>query len=317
MKIAISNCGQRRRVRRRASALVVVFWLLAVLTMAIFTSLQLVSSDVEMIASQKHEFRASQLCEMGIALAANPQVERYDPLLTQYDASAAEGFRAVIRGEGGRLGINQVLQRGEEGRLLLEAMFVNWGLERAMADEIISCLIDWTDGDDLVTVGGAELDWYEEQGFFGYPFNRPFYDVEEMALVRGMELVSQVRPDWRDFFTLYGSGRIDLAEASYDLLVSVGVNPSDAENLVRERMGADEIELTEDDVQFGSVEEAMALIPLSAGDPVLANSFTVNEGTVRIESTARVADYEKTVVMIIQNRESTPVILSREEFLKP
>ena len=81
MNLSISQ----RRQRAKGSALILVFWLMSILTLFLFTSIRLVSSDVSLVISQRHDFRANQLCEMGLSIAANPQVQRYDPMLTQFD----------------------------------------------------------------------------------------------------------------------------------------------------------------------------------------------------------------------------------------
>ena len=300
------------RRRRRGSALIVVFWLLAVLTFAVFTTMQLVSSDVEMIVSQKKSFKALQLCEMGIAIGANPEVQRYDPILFQYDEVSEEGFRVVLRGEGGRLNINTLLLNQGEGRELLRRMFDVWGVEEDLIDEIIDALIDWVDEDDLKGLNGAEFEYYEELGFRNRPFNRPFYDIEEMALVKGIDLLSQSQPEWRSYFTLYSGGKLDLADASQNMLVSMGVNELDAESFIEDRRGPDQIDFTEDDRQYASVEEALALLPAAQSDPLIANWLSMNDGTVRIESTGMVGDYKKQIVMILRDRGANAEILSRE-----
>lgn len=105
---------------------------MAILSLFLFTSIQLVSSDVDLVISQKHDFRAEQLCEMGLAIAANPAVERYDPILTQYNEVAQEGFSVRIRGEGGKININLLLQQGD--REFLERIFTFWGMENIQAE---------------------------------------------------------------------------------------------------------------------------------------------------------------------------------------
>jgi len=57
-----------------------------------------------------------------------------------------------------------------------------------------------------VELNGAEKKYYEGEGRINQPFNRPFYNIDEMALVRGMDLVEAVRPDWRNWFTIWSAG---------------------------------------------------------------------------------------------------------------
>jgi general secretion pathway protein K len=302
----------RERKGETGSSLIAVFWLMAVLSLAVFTTTHLVSDDMNIIIAQKKSFRADQLAEMGIALAMNPAVESWDPILAQ-QFEGAQGFEAMIKREGGRLNINSLLLR--EDRLPLEDLFRYWGLENDQASEVVDALLDWIDGDDLESLNGAEVDYYTEIGYENYPFNRPFYDIEEVALVRGMDMVSEFEPDWRDFFTLWSEGKLNLNEASAELIeVIVDVSANVAEEFVYDRAGYDGIERTEDDVVFASVDEALVLLGANENTvPGLLGRLSVNDNTVRIESTANVGDYLKTVVLIVRNRESQPVILSREE----
>ncbi len=300
--------------RIRGSALIIVFWLMAILTLFLFTSIQLISSDVHLVISQKHDFRMNQLCEMGIALAANPQVKRYDPILTQFDQITGEGFTVRIRGEGGRLNINVLLQ--QQDREFLQHIFTFWGLEIEQAEQLTDNLIDWVDPGDERSLNGAENEWYFEQGYPTYPFNRPFYDLDEMALVKDIDLLNFAKPNWRSFFTLYSGGKLDLREADVESISMVAEVPDfTAEDFIRVRMGEDGIDGTEDDLQLESLQEALGELGISPDDP-RANRLTVNDDTVRIESTARVGDYQKQIVLVLRNRESNPVILNREEIFQ-
>lgn len=314
MKIHFSPTRTGIRHRERGSALLLVFWLMAILSLFLYSSIQLVSSDVDLVISQKHDFRAEQLCEMGIALAANPAVQRYDPILTRFDPLAQEGYSVRIRGEGGRININLLLQQND--RQFLERIFTFWGLELTQAEELSDCLIDWIDPDDEININGAENEYYYEMGFPSYPFNRPFYDLEEMSLVKGMDSLDFVKPNWRNFFTLFSGGKLDLREADMESIMMVAEVPDyAATDFITLRRGSDGIEGTEDDVVFESLQEALSELGISADDP-RANRLTVSDETVRIESTGRVGDYQKQIVLVLRNRESNPVILNREEIFQ-
>ncbi len=296
---------------RRGSALMGVFWLMAVFRLAVFTTAQLVRNDVDIVVSQKQSFRAGQLAEMGLAIGMNPTVKEYDPLLIQ-ELSADEAFEVHLVSEGGRLNINSILQGGD--RLLLEDLFQYWGLELADIDAIIDALTDWVDPDDLEGLNGAEFEYYQELGYENYPFNRPFYDIEEMALVRGIDLLSEYKPNWRDYFTLWSSGKLNVNEASAELLEAVAlVSQETAEEFVELREGYDFVPDTEDDVVFESVGEAAAVLGIPESDALVLGRLSASDPTLRVESTGYVADYLKTIVLVVRNRESDPIILAREE----
>src|SRR5690606_24744082 len=167
------------------SALIAVLWLIAILALAAVAAIRVVSFDVEIATSQVHGFRARQLAEMGIAIGANPAVKKTDPLLRQYSEEDGEGFEVRLISEGGRFKINAILLRGDE--LLLKGILIDRGLTVDEAQAQVDALIDWVDPNDEVQLNGAEKGWYLEQGRFNQPFNRPFYSLEEMRLVRGMD----------------------------------------------------------------------------------------------------------------------------------
>ena len=107
-------------------------------------------------------------------------------------------------------------------------MFIDWGLELEDAQEIADALTDWVDADDDVALNGAEKDDYEKAGRINQPFNRPFYDLSEVRLVRGMDLVEAVRPDWRNWFTIWSGGALDLNEAPAELIAAAAEMPGRA-----------------------------------------------------------------------------------------
>ena len=307
------------RGRQRGSALIAVFWLMAILSLAVFSTIYVVNSDVAVVVSQRKAFRAMQLAEMGVAIASNPAVEEFDPLLHQTFESG-EGFDARIRSESGWLNINRLVMDGGD-TLLLEELFQRWGMEKEEAILVVRALQDWVDADEINRFDGfndgAEKEWYEENGFENYPFDRPFYDLEEVILVRGMDVVASYQPNWRKYFTIWSEGQLDINEADPELIAAAaGTDVDSVWDVVRLRDGDDELADTEDDTPFQSVDEALALIEGDgmAEDPALIrNRFTTRSNTVRIESVGRVGDYERRLVVIVRNRESRPTILSIEE----
>ena len=66
---------------QRGSALVAVFWIMAILGLAIVASLRVVSYQINVVDAQTSGIEARQLAERGIAVASNPRVTEYDPIL--------------------------------------------------------------------------------------------------------------------------------------------------------------------------------------------------------------------------------------------
>ena len=309
------------RRAQNGSALIAVFWFMAILSLAVFSTIWVVDADMKSVHQQSLSFRALQLAEMGIAIGANPVVEEFDPILNQMaesdDSGVREGFSVRIRSESGWININRVLNGSD--RQFLEYVFEQWGLELTEAQEVVSSLIDWTDEDEINSIpgldGGAEKEFYEELGNDNYPFDRPFYDIEEMALVRGMEIVAAYKPNWREFFTIFSDGGIDINEASAEIItLAAEAEPEYVEDLILQRAGPDGIEDTEDDEPIQDIQGVLAQIQAPADRlDVIAQRFSSNSNTVRIESTGITGDFRKQIVLVVRNRDSRPVILMRAE----
>lgn len=309
----------RRIARRKAagSALVAVLWLIAILALASIAAIRVVSFDVDLATAQVHGFRARQLAEMGIAIASNPVVKRTDPLLTYSTGEEGEGYQARIISEGEKFNINAIVLRQDED--LLRSMFIGWGMELDEAQMVVDALVDWVDSNDEVGLNGAEVDWYSEQGRMNQPFNRPFYHLDEVRLVRGMDYVEALRPDWRNWFTIWSGGALDLNEAPAELIaVAAGITPEMAAIIPETVRGPDGLRDTEDDVPFQSAAEALALLGVDGTlRPELSARMTVNDTTTRLESIGSVAGARRKVTVIVRNRTGRPAVLERTEEVMP
>jgi hypothetical protein len=318
-----------------------VFWLIAMLSMVIYSMHAIVAHDVELTISQSQAFRARQLAEMGLNIAMNPNVKKYDRALLEQSGERGsivqmlpdESFSVKIRGEGGRININALIQNEPVHRGLATNFFHLWGLTNEEADILFDCMVDWMDADDEKTTHGMERKDYLEasgQAYTSYPFNRPFYNLEEITNVPGFKKIIANLPDWRDYFTVYSAGKLDVNEAEAKVLAAAAVacghssNPQrelevklgEAQELVNDRFGADGIEDTEDDIRLNDATEMNTFLGKlldgpEAGYPELL--FGLNDQTVHIESVATVGDYRKRVVLVVRNRNANPQILAREE----
>lgn len=300
-------------VRRRGSALVAVLWLIAILAFTALATVQVVKLDVDVVASQITGFRARQLAEAGIAVGANPAVERDDPVLKQSFGDGYEGFDVRLASEAGRFNINALLLRDDKP--LLRSMFMDWGLDMDRAQAVVDALADWVDGDDFISLNGAEVDWYEEQGRINQPFNRPFYSLDEMRLVAGMDMVEAVRSDWRDWFTVWSGGALDVNEAQPELIAAAAeVSVDDALAVVEQVLGPDMLRDTEDDARFQNLEEVLAILGVpEMMRAIVAPRLTVNDTTTRIESIGYSAGARHMITLIVRNRTGRPAILEKFE----
>lgn len=301
----------------QGTALLAVIWLIAILAIAALATTRVVSFDMNVASAKIHGFRAKQLAEMGIAVASNPVVKRADPILRRGDEESGEGFDVKILSEGARFNLNAILLRDDKA--LLRTMFESWGVDLDTAQEITDAMSDWIDGDEEVALNGAEKEWYEEQGRINQPFNRPFYSLDEIRLVRGMDQIEALRPDWRNWFTIWSSGALDINEASAELISSAAeVSVDVADGVVEQVRGPDGIRDTEDDVPFQDVNSALALLGVDTNArPDILQRFSVNDTTVRIESTGSAEGAKRKIILTLRNRTGRPAILERSEEVIP
>ncbi len=295
---------------KKGAFMIAVFWIMAVMGLALVATTRIARYQSSVAAAQMNGIEARQLAEMGVAVAANPQVEKWDLILNR-DFGDGTGYNAKITSEGGRFNINYILL--SEDKELIRRILDNWDIDFDQASEIADALTDWIDADDNEQLNGAEFDYYEGQGYQNRPFNRPFYDLDEMRLVRGMDLVEAANPRWREWFTVWSSGALDINEAKAELLaVAAEGNLENAIELVQTIDGPDGIRNTEDDQP---VQVADALPILGAGDdPAIVGRFNgQRETTDRIESIGYAGAHRRKVVLIIRNRNSRPTILDRRE----
>jgi len=282
----------------RAAALLLVLWAIAVLSFAVLWVADLVGIELDSGAAEAKRLAARQIALSGVALGLHPQVTREDVALLNQDLDDGGKLRVRIRGEGARFNINALL--AEQDRITLKNLFLLWGLNNDEADVLFDRLTDWVDDDAGRQLNGAERADYEAMGIVDAPANRPFRSVDEMGRVMGMEVLAERHPAWREAFTVFGDGRIDVNEAGPDVLQAVtGLTPEMVGDILRLRRGGDEIEPSEDDVRFESVEQLAGWLQASSlpADRVMARLTT--ESTVkRIDSRGLVDDCEVLISVV-------------------
>ncbi|MBT8044740.1 MAG: general secretion pathway protein GspK [Verrucomicrobiae bacterium] len=301
----------------KGSALIAVFWIMAVLALAVFAAVRVVYYDADVAASQINGFEALQVAERGIAVAVNPVIEKKDPLLDWFDEERDISYRARIQSEAARFNINVILLRKD--KQLLTDIFTDWGMELLDAQTLVDNLTDWVDAGDLTELNGAEIDWYEEQGRPNHPFNRPFYNLNEMRLVKDMDLLEAVNPHWKSWFTVWSNGKLDVNEARAELIAAAAeVSIDDAQDLVERVLGPDLERDTEDDQRFQNLTEALSLLGVSEfQQQMVAPRLTINDTTTRIVSDGRAGTVKRRITLIIRSRTGQPAILERKEEIIP
>ena len=287
------------RKRQRGSALMAVMWVIALLTMLVGTAALLLKEGVETINTRRDVFRARMLAEAGLAIGACPDVKPDDQNLLRREVGPDEGFVVTINGEDARLNPNRLLMSEDPtNRGVLLNIMRAWGLKLDEAEIVIDSLYDWVDQDDFQRLHGAEKKFYNSPGL---PFNRPFRSVDEMIQVRGMGEVDRRYPNWRDWFSVYSSGTVDVNEASAELLVALtGADPTMAQQFVARRAGADGIRHTEDDVLYQDLPTALRMLGVSSSNPQVSGTVLgVRSSIVRIESVGVVGPFKRKLFAVI------------------
>jgi len=288
------KCAQDQLSRtHRGSALVAVFWLIAVMGLLVFGALQFVAVDSRTVTAQRGLAQARRQAEQGLALGAHPQVERGDPLLRF--VSGTEGYLATISSEEARLNPNTLVVN--RSQTVMNRLFLSWGMQAGPAAALTGAITDWIDPDQTEGLNGAEARTYAAAGRPGLPMNRAFTSFDEMRMVIGMDALEALRPDWRDSFTLWTFGRVNLNEASPEVIAAVtGVRLTAAQRMVTTLAGQDGIRYTKDDLRFASVEEALQRLGMT-GQP---SPLLGIEGTTRhVECIGKAGDFQCKLVMVL------------------
>jgi general secretion pathway protein K len=288
------------RTSRQGSALLMVFWAVMVMSVCVLGLVDYLYSNMDETISLKKDSRAHQLAESGIAIALNPSVDRGDPVLKQ-TVAPGEAFEVNLHSEGGRLNINTVLQNREWA--VLESLFTQWGVRETEAESLLDAFrhkaYPGLAADGAASAGG------------GQPppqMAHLFESVDEMLAVPGMDLVAQAKLDWRDYFTIWSDGTLDMNDAPADLIMAVcGVGMKRAEEFMTARSG-------HDGGIFTSMEQVQAALALPPGGFAnIQGLLSLRDSTSRIESTGSVGTFQRKITVVVRKSGGPPVYFQWEE----
>jgi general secretion pathway protein K len=287
----------------RGSALIAVFWLIAILGMIVFGGAKMLATDSKYTKDTRGRIYAKRLAEMGLAVGQHPGITVDDPLLHRTGDNGGS-YSVNIVAEEARFNINSLLMQPDKS--LIRRLFTKWGMKPEFSSALIDALKDWVDQDSLVSLNGAEKREYERAGFDDMPFNRPFKDLDEMLFVRGMEQVHAFYPGWREWFTVHGDGRIDVNDAREDLICVLADVPMErVAPLSRFRLGADGAKHTKDDQKLTSAVQVAQLLGVFQPNIVQQlNQWVQFAGPIRrVESIGTMGDSTRKLVVITQNNQ--------------
>ena len=294
-----ADCGLAvHRRRNQGSALLLVLFAILLLTGLITATVAFVKNDIDEYGAVNKEFKARQLAESGLAFGIHPQVQNEDRSLLEQQTPDGGRFRVIISSESTKLNINSILEAGRDD--LLENLFARWGVAPKIAEAAVEGLRKYLSNPLRTQVASQSTNVAD--------IGPQFAAVEEMSLVPEFAPIMEKQPDWANFFTIWGDGKIDVNLADADMIELVtGVTPATADQFVKYRWGPDGKPFTADDRVYLSMDEVRAALGMSPEQfQIVEGLLSLNSAVDRIESTGIIAGYEKTVVAIA-TRNTMPV----------
>ena len=224
--------------RRGGSALLLVLFAIILLTGLVTATVAFVKNDVDEYGALNKEFRARQLAESGLAFGLDPQVQNQDTALLEQKMPDGGWFHVLISSESTKLNINFLLQNGRGD--LLSNLFTSWGIAQEKADAAVQGLRKYLSNSVNTTAVSTQNASGNTAGNTAEQLEKQFGSVAEMSLVPEFGPVMEKQPDWMNYFTIWGDGKIDINLADADTIALItGVSAATAEQVVKYRWGLD------------------------------------------------------------------------------
>ncbi len=289
-----------RRDSRSAMALLLVMWALFVMSFSIIGLLSLLKIDIGGAVGMERVALATSFAHAGVTLGRqtdfplNGKTESF----TFPDGGSLE-VSAVS--ENGKLNVNKLLAAGD--REVLRTLFRLWKLSDVEADTVVDCLLDYVEPGGNRRLNGAKAPQYRAAGRTAPP-GRLFLSIEEMTRVLNFDLVTRLKPDWYDYFTIYGDGTLDLRSAAPEVIRAFcRVGEASARAI---RSGGDALP------DLDAVQLALGFT--SKEFEAMRSRVTLGGKVRRIRSTGVFAQASRTMEVICQPGEKSSVILEWREW---
>jgi general secretion pathway protein K len=298
----------------RGSALLLVLFAIILLTGLVLATVSFVSNDVDEYGALSKAFRARQLAESGLAFGIDPQVQNQDRALLEQVMPDGGRFHVFISSESTKLNINFILQNGRGD--LLSDLFIRWGVAPKLADAAADALLQYLEKPPTDQLAAATPQPTPQ------PTAQPaaasaqtialatlFSSVGEMSAVPEFGPVMKKQPNWMNFFTVWGDGKIDVNLADADMISLVtGATKATADLVVKYRWGLDGKPFTLDDRVYNNLDEVRAALGMGSEQfQLVQDLLSLTSAVDRIESTGIIAGYEKEIV-VVTSRNTIPII---------
>ncbi|MCX8070642.1 MAG: general secretion pathway protein GspK [Thermodesulfovibrionales bacterium] len=252
--------------------LVLVLWILTILMVLSLSLSYAVKTELMGTFAYKEDAENKYLARAGIERAKmelvykkihrNPEDEAWSDNGTIYDFELGRGNVSVrIVNETGKIDINYAQES------ILKKLFVNQGMTEEEADELVDCIMDWKDPDDVRRLKGAEQEYYSS---LKNPYkikNANFENVDELLFVKGMTKQLLYGGDGKrgiiDILTVYSRmPTVNINSAPVEVLKAVPGISTEMANAIVERRKEKPLQSTQDiaDILAESMAEATRYI---------------------------------------------------------
>jgi type II secretory pathway component PulK len=310
--MSMLTTGQRTRIQ--GAAIMLALWALFLLSALVIAWALDINSRLAISGEGTRMLKAEAVACSGAEVAFHPSTKPGSPNLNgQLDDGAT--YHARLTGEGGRIDLNWVAI--PEHVDILRRYLENKGIDLNERDTMIDSLLDWVQPG----TGLHRLNAPDESDDY-HPAHAALRRVDELKKVAGWAEFTSV-PGWDDDFTvnmmLSGDGRIDVNWASRDVLLALpGMTNEMVERFIQIRQGPDQIDGTEDDVQFKSLADFLSAIGLNPQNPqqvqALQSLITTNSLVYRVVSVGTAGKATRTVQMVFRRMGLSPQLLTWKEF---
>jgi len=279
------------------SSLLLVLAVMFILGTTLAGLLAGLNTYIDRQSSRYAGLRAYHMALSGLAFAMEPEIDRDADILNR-DINELEGYQATFTSENSRLNINALVLGNDRGPL--ERLFLEWGLDPVETDTLVDRLIDWVDPDSLKRLNGAEELDYLAINRTGQPRNGSFKSLEEMEQVLGMERLTEVRPDWKDYFTVHVNTQLNLTDADPQVIAAFLDLPlAQVEAFTDYRKGIDRIENTGDEPELSNIGEVLSIMGASLNLPAeTLSKIGLNSTHRRIVSVGRAGEKQYRIEVI-------------------
>ncbi len=293
----------KRMSRLRGVALLLVMWAMFIMSFSILGLMGLLNVNIGTASAMERVAMASSLAFAGNTMGRNADFPANGRAERQKFQDGGQ-LEVIVVSENSRLNVNRLLSRGD--RDTLRALFRLWGLNDVEADTVLDCLFDYVEPGTARRLNGAKAEQYRRVGRPAPP-GRPFRSVEEMNSVLNFDLVARRRDNWRDYFTIYGDGTLDITTAPPDLIRAVcRVGDAGARGVARSwENGGQGLK------DMGAARLALGLTEKEFGE--LQGRISLGAKVRRVRSTGTFAQARRTIEAIYQmDSEKTSILEWRQ-----